>query len=107
MLVILVILGFFLYFGLYYVWSLDQASTYQPFSLHSTVNDMVWMPQSTIFLILRGLLLIAAFYLVADFLYTSARNGVKHKKLLEEEAKNPHTTLQRSAPHQEVDIDTF
>jgi len=43
------------------------------------LNKMLFMPDHIVFTILRGLILITFFYLVADFLVSGARRGLKRK----------------------------
>ena len=73
MLFVVVILAFVMYCGLYLVWEAAQSRLDGTTAILRAVNNMLFMPQESIFVILRGLIVIALCYVIADFFMSSAK----------------------------------
>lgn len=77
MIIFALIAAVFLYIGLYFVWATAQTHMGQTLSWVGLLNEMLLVPQHAIFFILRGFIVILFFYVIADFFYASARQGMK------------------------------
>lgn len=77
MIIIALIVAVFLYIGLYFLWASAQSHMGQTMSWISLLNEMLLVPQHAIFFILRGFIIILFLYVIADFFYASARQGMK------------------------------
>lgn len=86
MLFIALIMAACLYVGLYLIWEASQSHLSGPTNILRLLNDMLITPRADIFFLLRGLILITLLYLIADFIYSSAR-GTRKKRRKNEETK--------------------
>lgn len=77
MIIFALVAAVFLYIGLYFAWAMAQSHIGQTLSWISLLNEMMLVPQHAIFFILRGFIIILFFYVIADFFYASARQGLK------------------------------
>lgn len=73
MLFLVVIIAFVLYCGLYLLWESAQSQLDGTASLMRAVTNMLFMPQDIVFVILRGLIVVVFFYVLADFFMSSAK----------------------------------
>lgn len=69
----------------YWLWAVAQTHPQSWADVINVVNAMLFVPGNTIFLIFRGLLLATAFYIVAEFIYSGMRRGLKGR-----EEEEPH-----------------
>lgn len=84
---ILVLFGAILFYAaLYIFWEMSHSRLNTVEQWLSMLNSMVVMPDHVVFVILRGLILVAALYVVSDFLLSSAKRG-KRKRDLRREAE--------------------
>jgi hypothetical protein len=77
MLIIGFIIAFCLYVGLYWIYLATQSQLLGPLAM---INKALFMPEPSVFFLLRGLILITLFYLVADALLSPARRGLKKRR---------------------------
>ena len=77
---ILVLLGAILFYaGLYLLWEMSHSRLNTVGSWMAALNHMVVMPDNVVFVILRGLILIVALYVISDFLLSTARRSKRKK----------------------------
>lgn len=75
------ILAIVMYCISYWLWTIAQTHPQNLNDVIQVVSGMLFVPGDTIFLIYRGILLVTAFYLFADFLYSGLRHSSKgHEK---------------------------
>lgn len=83
---IVALLGAFLFYvGLYLLYESTQMRLDSANAVLKALNNMLWLPQTTVFTIFRGLLLIATLYVVVDFLVSSAKRATRKR---DEKEKN-------------------
>lgn len=90
MLFVVVLIAFVLYTVLYVLWEMAQGrleGTTMP--VLRAVNHALLMPDDLVFVILRGLILLTLFYVVADFFLSSAKRGLKRRRNNEPKALKP------------------
>ena len=69
MAIILLLIAFIAYVGLYFLWQSAQPyAAAAPPPVAQTLMESLLMPHSTIFLVMRGIILVMIFYFVADAL---------------------------------------
>jgi hypothetical protein len=96
MLVVVIVLAFVAYMGLYLMWDgvgLSLAST-EP--VLRSLTQAVTMPQNEVFMILRGLLLLSLFYVVGDSLMSSSRRLLRRRAAA---AQDLQTTFSERSDH--------
>lgn len=77
---IVALLGAFLFYvGLYLVYESTQVRLDSAGAVLKALNDMMWMPQTTVFTIFRGLLIITTFYIVGDFILSTAKRAARKR----------------------------
>ena len=77
---ILVLVGALLfYMGLYLLWELSQSRLDTAEHWMRAINAMAVMPNNVVFVILRGLILVVALYVMGDFLMATARRSKRKK----------------------------
>ena len=82
--IIVALLGALIFYvALYCLWAASSQHLVGIAGWLHVLNDMIWMPGHLVFVLLRGLILITAFYVFADFLNA----GVKKWKRGKAEAK--------------------
>ncbi|MEO6907889.1 MAG: hypothetical protein ABI210_08370, partial [Abditibacteriaceae bacterium] len=75
------ILAVVMYCVLYWLWAIAQTHPQSLNDVIQVVSAMFFVPGDIIFVIFRGILLVTAFYLLADFLYSGLRHSLKgHEK---------------------------
>ncbi len=79
MLIIALLVAFLFYVGLFLLWESASVNLSGPLGVLWTLNRMLFMPTESVLMILRGLIFITALYVVADFLLSSTRRGLKRK----------------------------
>ena len=67
MIIVALIGALVFYVALYCLWAASSQHLVGVEGWLRVLNDMVWMPGHTVFVLLRGLILITAFYVFADF----------------------------------------
>jgi len=78
---ILALFGAFLFYvGLYLLWESNRVPLDSTAAILRVLNDMLWLPQTTVFVIFRGILLVAMLYIVGDFIFSSARRATRKRK---------------------------
>lgn len=89
MLIIVLIAAVFVYAGLYFAWASAQPYIGHSLSWLNILTEMLLQPRHGVFFILRGLIIITFCYVVADFFFSSARQGMKNSaKKKKTEAEN-------------------
>lgn len=105
MLIIGLIVACCLYVVLYWLFvAASQNNT--AVSFLTLLNEMFVMPESEIFVLLRGLLIITLFYVVADALLAPARRGLqkrRQRRLDAEREKEAFRGYKKSAPASDDD----
>ena len=79
MFIVFLFLSIAIYMGLYFAMDYFAHRLDTPTAWLSSFNRMVVQPEETIFLLLRGLILCVALYVVGDFLLSIAKRGLKKK----------------------------
>ena len=87
MLFIVVVLALVMYCGLYLMWEAAQSQLDGTASILRAFNNMLFMPQDLVFVIFRGLVLLAIFYVLADLFLTSAKR-VKRRRPITQTLKS-------------------
>ncbi len=83
---IVALLGAFIfYIGLYLLWESTKVPMNSVDAVLRTLNQMMWLPQNTVFLIFRGVLLIGVLYVVGDLILSAAKRATRRR---ETEEKN-------------------
>jgi Tfp pilus assembly protein PilO len=80
MLFIVIILAFIFYIGLYLLWMSMQARLDSSTSILRAITEMLFVPDHLVFMILRSLIFLALFYVIADFFLNSAKRGLKRRR---------------------------
>jgi hypothetical protein len=99
MLIIGFILALCFYVGLFFVYEAAQSHILGPLEM---LNKMLFMPEPTIFLLLRGLIIITLFYIVADSLISPARRGLKSRRQKQEDARRDKMAFRGVKPPREA-----
>jgi len=82
MLPFVLILSAVIYCICYWVWSVAQSQPQNVADVINIINAMLFLPGTTIFFLLRGLLLLTACYVLADLLFSFLR---RRRRVEEEE----------------------
>jgi hypothetical protein len=77
MLIVGFIIALCVYVGLYWIYLAAQPQLIAPLA---AINQALFMPEPSIFFLLRGLIFITLFYIVAEALLAPARRGLKHRR---------------------------
>ena len=78
---ILVLVGAILFYAaLYIVWEMSHSRLDTVESWLHVINAMAVMPDNLVFLILRGLILVAALYVFGDWIKSVAKNSKRRRK---------------------------
>ncbi len=80
MLFIVIILAFIFYIGLYLLWMSMQSRLDSSTSILRTISELLFVPDHEVFMILRSLIFLALFYVIADFFLNSAKRGLKRRR---------------------------
>jgi hypothetical protein len=80
MLFIVIVLAFIMYAALYMLWAAAQTQLNSSTAILRTITDMLFMPGDLVFMILRSVIFLAFFYVVADFFVNSAKRGLKRRR---------------------------
>jgi hypothetical protein len=67
------ILAVVMYCVSYWLWAIAQTHPQNFNDVIQVISAMLFVPGDTIFIIFRGVLIVTAFYLLADFLFTGVR----------------------------------
>ena len=87
---ILVLIGAILFYvGLYLLWELSQSRLNTVENWLHAINNMAVMPDNLVFVILRGLILVVALYVVSDFLMATAKRTKRKMDERRENARDP------------------
>ena len=73
MFIVALIGAFIFYVGLYLIYESTQMRLDSVDAVLRALNNMLWLPQNTVFTILRGLLIIATIYVICDFFVSGAK----------------------------------
>lgn len=77
---IVALLGAFLFYvGLYLLYESTQMRLDSASAVLHALNNMLWLPQTTVFMIFRGVLMVATFYVVGDFFYSAAKRATRKR----------------------------
>jgi len=97
MLIVALLGALVFYTVLYIIWSSSQTHLDSVAAWMRLFNQMALMPETQIFQILRGLILIVALYVLADFLLSGAR-GLKRRVKKSRQAKEPFAISYKKPP---------
>jgi uncharacterized metal-binding protein len=78
MIIVVLLCAIAFYAVLYLAWEMSQTRLTGVEAWMRALNDMVWMPENLVFLIFRGLIVVTMFYVIADWLVSSARKLKRH-----------------------------
>ena len=78
MIIVVLIAAVFLYIGLYVAWTVAQTHIGTASSILGTIHEIIFTPQATVFVFMRGLILVILFYVIADLFLASARGVKRH-----------------------------
>jgi uncharacterized metal-binding protein len=70
------------------VWEAAQSQLDGTASLLRAVNNMLFMPQEVVFVILRGLIIVAMLYVIADFFMASAKRNARRRRPITQSLKS-------------------
>ncbi len=77
---IIALLGAFVFYvGLYLIYESTQVRLDSVDAVLRALNSMLWLPQTTVFVIFRGILLIATLYVVGDFLLSAVKRATRRR----------------------------
>jgi uncharacterized metal-binding protein len=79
MLIIALLGAFFFYVALYLIWESSQSRLDSVAAVLHALNNMMFLPQNVVFTIFRGLLFIAACYVVADMFRSAAKRATRKR----------------------------
>lgn len=79
MFIVALLAAFVFYVGLYLVYESTQVRLDSVDAVLRALNNMMWLPQTTVFTIFRGLLIIATLYIVGDFLLSTAKRAARKR----------------------------
>jgi surface polysaccharide O-acyltransferase-like enzyme len=80
MLFIVIIIAFILYAGLYMLWVAAQTRLDSSTAILKAISDMLFVPDHLVFMILRSVIFLALFYVVADMFMNSAKRTLKRRR---------------------------
>ena len=96
MLFIVIVVAFIMYAGLYMVWVAAQSRLDNSTTILRAISDMLFMPDHLVFMILRSVIFLALFYVIADFFMNSAKRSLKRRR---PETQNLKATFNRDDSH--------
>ena len=103
MLIIGFILALCFYVGLFFVYQATESQILGPLAM---LNQMLLMPEPAIFLLLRGLIIITLFYIIADAMISPARRGIKNRRQKQEDERRDKMSFRGAkAPPEPLDDD--
>jgi uncharacterized metal-binding protein len=79
MFIVALLAAFVFYVGLYLLYESTQVRLDSASAVLHALNNMLWLPQNTVFTIFRGLLFIATLYVVGDFLLSAAKRATRRR----------------------------
>ncbi len=85
MLIVALLLAFLFYAGLFLLWDSHRVPLDSVAAVLAALNRMLFLPENLVFTIFRGILLAVTFYLVADFLLSTAKRATRRRR---EQEKN-------------------
>lgn len=77
------------YIVLYWVYLAADTQITSAYSALEFLNQVTFAPKNDIFMLLRGLIIVTFFYVIADAIVSPARRGLKKHHWRKEEAKRP------------------
>ncbi len=80
MFIVALVGAFIFYVGLYLLWESTQVPLDSVEAVLRAFNSMMWLPQNTVFMIFRGVLLIAVLYVIGDFIFSTAKRATRRRK---------------------------
>ena len=102
MLIIGLLAAVCLYVVLYWIYLAAESQLVGAYSALQFINEITFRPQNDIFMLLRGLIIVTFFYIIADALLAPARRGMKKHRWRKEEAKR---IVFRGAPTPKPPVD--
>ncbi|PQV62576.1 hypothetical protein B1R32_12814 [Abditibacterium utsteinense] len=88
MFIVALVGAFIFYVGLYLLWESSQSRLDSTAAILRSINNMLWLPQNTVFTIFRGLLLVAMLYVVGDFIFSAAKRAKRATRRRAEDEEN-------------------
>lgn len=85
------------YVVLYCIWTASSQQLDSVAAWLAMLNHMVWMPETLIFTILRGLILVVTLYVFADWVRAFTK-GLKRKREARREAQEPFAVRIKTPP---------
>ncbi len=98
MVFIVIVVVFILYIGLYLVWESANISLNGPEAFLRSLNHALFMPDNVVFMILRSLLFLTIFYVVADYAMVKVKKA-RLKAKREKEVKDLTPTFVEKPTH--------
>ena len=96
---ILVLIGAILFYAaLYIIWEMSHSRLNTLESWLHVINNMAVMPDNLVFLILRGLILVAALYVFADWLRALAAGTKRKRQQRLEKERDPRLGWKKPPP---------
>ncbi|RYG73957.1 hypothetical protein EON80_02825 [bacterium] len=78
--VIIALLGAFVFYvALYLIWESTQSRLDSVNAVLHALNNMMWVPQNTVFTVFRVVLLLATAYVVLDMFRSAAKRATRKK----------------------------
>ena len=89
MLILVLIGAIVFYAALYILWEMSHSRLDTVESWLHVINGMAVMPDNLIFVILRGLILVAALYVFGDWVKSWGKNAKRKREKRREDARTP------------------
>lgn len=89
MLILVLIGAIVFYAAIYILWEMSHSRLDTVASWLHVINNMAVMPDNLVFVILRGLILAAIFYVFADWLKSMSQNSRRKREKRREDARDP------------------
>lgn len=89
MLIFALIGAILFYVGVYILWEMSHSQLNTAESWLHAINSMAVMPDNLVFLILRGLILVAALYVFGDWLKTWGKKTKRKREKRIDKERNP------------------
>ena len=85
---ILGLLGAFIFYvAIYLLWEASSTRLDSMEAWMRALTAMIWMPENLVFVILRGLILVVAFYVFADWIVSGVRSAKRRAAKRKEDAE--------------------
>ena len=99
MLILVLIGAIVFYAALYILWEMSHSRLDTVASWLHVINSMAVMPDNLIFVILRGLILVAALYVFGDWMKSVGKNMKRRRQERRDNAREPRIGWKKPPTH--------